>query len=202
MMGASGFSLRSPVRIPRFSAPNRPEKSLYLALERAFRGDAYQARPPVFHHLIHGLFGDPGLAATRGGCYQTVCLWDAGHGLALKRVGSKRPGAGEVPIWPEDGLEPGIGAGLNFVAVQVRCPPPLVNPASGVIMASFLIELSAGCGVSSRAVLAGQCRPHRVSSPIGFRPGRRAWLPPPPWMPWSVSKGAIPARSASIRAGS
>jgi len=46
MTGASGFSFRSPVRMPTESLPKYAENSVYLALDRAFNGEAYQDWPP------------------------------------------------------------------------------------------------------------------------------------------------------------
>jgi len=48
MIGAWGFSFRSPVRMPTCSGPKTFANSNSLALDRAFKGEAYQLRPPWF----------------------------------------------------------------------------------------------------------------------------------------------------------
>jgi hypothetical protein len=46
MMGASGLSLRSPVRMPTLSGPKICENSISFELVRALSGEAYHALPP------------------------------------------------------------------------------------------------------------------------------------------------------------
>src|SRR3990172_5124830 len=46
-MGASAFSFVSPVKMPTLFSPNLWPNSTHFAFVRAFRGEAYQQRPPL-----------------------------------------------------------------------------------------------------------------------------------------------------------
>src|SRR5664280_2433920 len=98
MIGASVFSLVSPVMIPTFSGSKCRPNSTHLELDSAFSGEAYQARPPfsstdkMASRAIH-VFPEPVGAMTR----QSVFLI-ASNAFIWKSSGTKGVGCG-FPIW-------------------------------------------------------------------------------------------------------
>ena len=94
MIGASVFSLVSPVIMPTFSGSKCRPNSTHLELDSAFNGEAYQARPPfsstdkIASRAIHVL-PEPVGAMTRSQRLQNSAAWRAVFEFSARKVGPK-----------------------------------------------------------------------------------------------------------------
>jgi hypothetical protein len=132
--GASGFSLRSPVRMPTRCRRRSSRRILtILALVSAFRGDAYQAWPPLSRIRSMAFSCDPGFAGAGGGGDQAVrCCPSAsrassiGKGSAHERRRPRRADPGEYflqgRVCPGPQRRPGRPAFFSKVSSVLRCP--------------------------------------------------------------------------------